>query len=164
MGAVTRAFSFTGRATRLEWWLVNIALLIATSLVVLLPVALSDEIAATRWEALGVEVFDWVLFLLLVPIHVRRAKDRDYRAPFAVPIVLLLLGQLSLIDQTMPGQALGLVSGSPIVILSNIVSGVASIVVLIEFGIRRGTVGPNRYGPDPLDPAGGADEEVGVFD
>jgi uncharacterized membrane protein YhaH (DUF805 family) len=28
--------------------------------------------------------------------------------------------------------------------------GVAALVLLIDFGFRRGTAGPNRYGPDPL--------------
>ena len=28
--------------------------------------------------------------------------------------------------------------------------GVFGIALLIELGFRRGTVGPNQYGPDPL--------------
>ena len=28
--------------------------------------------------------------------------------------------------------------------------GVFGIALLVELGFRRGTVGPNQYGPDPL--------------
>ena len=28
--------------------------------------------------------------------------------------------------------------------------GLMALVLLIDFGFRRGTAGPNRFGPDPL--------------
>jgi uncharacterized membrane protein YhaH (DUF805 family) len=28
--------------------------------------------------------------------------------------------------------------------------GIMALILLIDFGFRRGTAGPNRYGPDPL--------------
>jgi uncharacterized membrane protein YhaH (DUF805 family) len=30
---------------------------------------------------------------------------------------------------------------------------VLGLALLIELGFRRGTIGPNRYGPDPLAPS-----------
>jgi uncharacterized membrane protein YhaH (DUF805 family) len=30
------------------------------------------------------------------------------------------------------------------------ITGIVSLALLIELGFRRGTPGPNRYGPDPL--------------
>ena len=32
-----------------------------------------------------------------------------------------------------------------------LIVGVIGLAVLIELGFRRGTPGPNRYGPDPLE-------------
>jgi uncharacterized membrane protein YhaH (DUF805 family) len=29
--------------------------------------------------------------------------------------------------------------------------GAFALVLIVDLGFRRGTVGPNRYGPDPLD-------------
>jgi uncharacterized membrane protein YhaH (DUF805 family) len=31
--------------------------------------------------------------------------------------------------------------------------GIMAIILLIDFGFRRGTVGENRFGPDPLEGA-----------
>jgi uncharacterized membrane protein YhaH (DUF805 family) len=36
------------------------------------------------------------------------------------------------------------------VLMFIIAVGLVTIVMLIELGFRRGTRGPNRYGPDPL--------------
>jgi uncharacterized membrane protein YhaH (DUF805 family) len=37
-------------------------------------------------------------------------------------------------------------------IILNLISFAISIWALVELGFLRGTVGPNRYGPDPLSP------------
>jgi uncharacterized membrane protein YhaH (DUF805 family) len=29
--------------------------------------------------------------------------------------------------------------------------GILGLALIVDLGFRRGTVGPNRYGPDPLD-------------
>jgi uncharacterized membrane protein YhaH (DUF805 family) len=30
-------------------------------------------------------------------------------------------------------------------------TGIVGLAILIELGLRKGTPGPNQYGPDPLD-------------
>ena len=33
----------------------------------------------------------------------------------------------------------------------NLLLGVFALYILVDYGCLRGTVGPNRYGPDPLE-------------
>jgi len=45
-----------------------------------------------------------------------------------------------------------LTNPTPAVLALLVPIGLFALVLLIDLGFRRGTVGPNRYGPDPLEP------------
>ena len=76
----------------------------------------------------------------LIPTIVTRYIKTTVSAPNCSTIVLGGLITVSdLRSQTLLAQAFA---------ISLVVLGLA---LIIDLGFRRGTVGPNRYGPDPLD-------------
>jgi uncharacterized membrane protein YhaH (DUF805 family) len=107
-------------------------------------------------EAAGDMAMDIVLFIFLYPqfvISVKRGHDRNISTWVisAAYILLALFDTLRFAGwlRTNPNQntfsTANLMSFAFIVIV-----GVVSLALLIELGFRRGTPGPNRYGPDPL--------------
>jgi len=40
---------------------------------------------------------------------------------------------------------------TPLVYALLVPLGILGLALIVDLGFRRGTVGPNRYGPDPLD-------------
>ncbi len=85
----------------------------------------------------------------------RRVKDRDRPLwlvkLFVAPYGLLLVGEILGITSTQE-----IVNGVPVRLPTAIgsVLGIANLVVtiwaLVELGFKRGTRGPNQWGPDPL--------------
>jgi uncharacterized membrane protein YhaH (DUF805 family) len=133
-------FTLTGRTSRLDYWKATLLIAFAVAviwvvdlfLVIVLPVA-------------GV-----LLLLMLGPLvaafclAVRRLHDRNKSACwillfYLLPMTLSALGELiQTPDNPGPGALLGLI-GLPL-----------SVWAFVEVGCRRGTHGPNKYGPDPL--------------
>ncbi len=77
----------------------------------------------------------------------KRGHDRNVPAWIPALIVagaavLNVLALLDLIGPTENPNMLFYVIGIPI--------GIGALILLVDFGFRRGTAGPNRYGPDPL--------------
>lgn len=128
--------SIDGRIGRKPFWIA----LIALSAVELAAHVLMGE----RWSSI-------VGLLLAYPefaLFAKRGHDRNVPAwvpglfiAGAVVLNLLVLAGLSgpMDKPTMPFLAVAI----PV--------GVLALVLLVDFGFRRGTVGPNRYGPDSLE-------------
>ena len=152
-------FSFGGRINRAKWWLaVLISIIIAIVVVGIGMVLQNDTIA-------GVLTFIVWLILLWIGLAAgaKRLHDLNRTAAWlvffwGVPILL------NIIFAVVAGTAfiMMLVAGKepdPAEIAR--VGGVALIIyvlvlavwiwALIWFGCLRGTVGPNQYGPDPLE-------------
>ena len=142
-------FSFQGRINRKPWWLVGLALLAVT-------VVVMGTVFVAAGGAVGNDALDSVaslgavaliMFLLLIPLiwiglalGAKRLHDRNKSAWWLAVFYLVP----SLLDGA------GSAAGGAGVIFS--IAGLAiSIWGLVELGFLRGTVGPNQYGPDPLE-------------
>jgi uncharacterized membrane protein YhaH (DUF805 family) len=126
--------SVHGRISREPFW--------AGLLIVVLA-----EIAG-HWLALRIqgEKLDSIVGLALnypeFVLAVKRANDRDLPA-WQIAVFFIgdgILGFLNL---------LGVGSGDAVALMQ-LVLDLYLLVLIADLGLRRGTVGPNRYGPDPL--------------
>ena len=168
----TMLFSFTGRLNRARFWLASIGLIVVG--LVLSPIAiLSWVLIATSPLSLGTLIaveglsvmpiasagllFVSFVYLLVffanllmsfasLAVAIKRLHDRDKSAWwlllfFLVPSILYTIAYHT--DRTSTGA-----------VEVRLILGLAclSIIIwfLVELGFLRGTAGPNRYGPDPL--------------
>ena len=101
-------------------------------------------ILGERWSSIASLLLAYPEFALIA----KRGHDRN--APtwiagvFIVGAVLLdLLVFFDLVGPLEKPNTLFYVIGVPF--------GIMALILLVDFGFRRGTIGPNRYGPDPLE-------------
>ncbi|MDZ4373658.1 MAG: DUF805 domain-containing protein [Phenylobacterium sp.] len=144
MDKVLSYFSFAGRANRQRYWLTSFAiyglifvgllvgLLIGGAIPVVGPVLLALMVVAAMWASLA--------------ISARRLHDRNKSAWWlllfiVLPTLLSAFGQLVGLSEPEAGAAFSLL-GLPF-----------SIWALVEIGCLKGTIGPNRFGADPLQPS-----------
>lgn len=141
-----RFFSVHGRSGRSYYWVSNILLSIAIMVLYLIFLLIGLVIGFTASGA-AVTIYaiicGVIIFILLIwpyiAINGKRIHDRNKSAwLILIPVALQILADASILAS---------------VVLS-IVLGLAAFVVgvwfFVEFGCMRGTVGPNRYGPDPV--------------
>ena len=156
--------SFEGRARRRDYWLGSLAVVVA---IIVLAGILAQVIGLFTAQLLG----NIVAFALVLPIIVKRLHDRNKAA---VPWAVLFLGVPALVnlaqylgigfdrvaptaEQLADAEAAGVPLAPDAVILQPNAIGFSLLFVgmvvglwaLIELGFLRGTVGPNRFGPDP---------------
>ena len=131
--------SFDGRISRQTFWIGIAVLLVAEITAHLAAEALQGE----RLSAIVDLAFTYPEFA----IAAKRAHDRDL--PIWILIiffgggaVLDLLTVLNLTGSTEQPSVLSLFIAVPFTVLL--------VALMIELGLRRGTIGPNRYGPDPV--------------
>ena len=153
-----RYAQFSGRSRRKEYWMFALFLFLCY-LVFILLVGFGAAAAVTAGGAglaglgagamVGLGIFALFVLAMLIPtlaVGVRRMHDIDRTGwwiamPYAFSIASLVFG------------------GSIVAVVLSLASLVASIVVFV-FTVLDGTRGPNRFGPDPKDPAGANLEEV----
>jgi uncharacterized membrane protein YhaH (DUF805 family) len=134
-------FSFSGRINRAPYWAVTVSL-IGILLVLAVIIGAATQIFGPAILILLVIFYIPALWIGLA-IAVKRLHDRNKSAWW-----LLVFYLVPAILQGV-GQQTGDVTGSIL-----LVAGFAiTIWAFIELGCLRGTVGPNQYGPDPLDAA-----------
>ena len=143
--------SLDGRIPRRAFWL-GVGAIFAFQFVIQTPLARTWDIDIDRGLAplwfrnlsLFLDVIcAWPLFAVLS----KRQQDRnqDANLSFVLVALVLIFSTLEAFGLTQEGSeftAVGLAAGVPLL-------GVFAIV-LIELGGRRGSDGPNRFGPDPL--------------
>jgi uncharacterized membrane protein YhaH (DUF805 family) len=151
-------FGFSGRINRAKWWLAVLVTVII-SVVVQLVVNISETIGGI----LALIGFIATLWIGLAA-GAKRLHDLNRTAAwlvvfYGVPIVLLII----LIAYAGMSFGAALLTGGEGIDPSALagLGGVALIIIvlvmavgiwsLIWFGCLRGTVGPNQYGPDPLE-------------
>jgi uncharacterized membrane protein YhaH (DUF805 family) len=137
-------FSLHGRATRSNWWIWGVVGLIVANTVLgtiayFIDAALGLQLGMLPYGPAVVLVY----ILLLYPgvcVTGKRWHDRNKSAWW----LLLVYGPLILafVFTAISYEIASLIS---------ILSLIGSIWTLIECGFLRGTVGDNRFGPDPLD-------------
>ena len=131
--------SFEGRISRKTFWIGIAVLLVAELLGYLIAQALQgDRLAA---------IVDLAFVYPEFAIAAKRAHDRDL--PIWILIVFFgggaaldLLTVLELSGAKDQPSLISLMIAVPFTVLL--------VALLIELGFRRGTVGPNQYGPDPV--------------
>lgn len=135
-------FSFQGRLNRKPYWMTMIATMVIIIVLLLLALVMIRE---HRFEFAGLTMA--ILVILYIPliwiglaIGAKRLHDRDKSAWWLV-VFYAMPGILSTVGNQM--EDVGFV-------ILHIISFGISVWAFVELGCLRGTVGPNRYGPDPL--------------
>jgi len=131
--------SFEGRIGRKTFW-IGMAVLVAAEI---LGHLIAQAIQGDRLSAIVDLAFTYPEFA----ISAKRAHDRDLPiwiliVFFGGGAVLDLLTVLGLAGSNDQPSVLSLVIAVPFTVLL--------VALLIELGFRRGTIGPNQYGPDPV--------------
>jgi uncharacterized membrane protein YhaH (DUF805 family) len=131
--------SFEGRIGRKTFW-IAIAVLVAAEI---LAHFVTEALQGERLSAIVDLAFTYPEFA----IAAKRANDRD----LPIWILIVFFGGGAVLDLL---TVLGL-SGSdeqPSVasLFIAIPFTVLLVALMIELGFRRGTIGPNRFGPDPV--------------
>ncbi len=145
---------FDGRISRKTFWLATLALFVIEILLATVADMIASELAN---ESAGDVAGNIILLVFLYPqfvVAAKRGHDRNIAtrvigscyALFAVSNVLDMLGWLE--------TKLNLKVFSTANVFSFAVlmfTGIVGLAILIELGLRKGTPGPNQYGPDPLE-------------
>ena len=131
--------SFHGRIGRQAFWFALILTIVAQ----LAGQAIADQLQGDRLSAIVDLVFTYPQFA----VTIKRAHDRDMPdwvliAFFAANAFLDLLVVLDLAGTNEHPNLLSLAVAIPLTVVG--------VALLVELGFRKGTEGPNQYGPDPL--------------
>lgn len=145
-----------GRIGRKTFWLASLAMFaieFAVGLVAAVAVASlvgDDDSPAVDWT------MDVVLLVFLYPqfaVAVKRGHDRNIPLSIIAAVYAVFVGRDVLEDFGWlvhnPDQNM-FSSVNIASFLATLLAGLLALALLIELGFRRGTPGPNRYGPDPL--------------
>ena len=131
--------SFHGRIGRQSFWIAMVALTVAE----LFGHAFAEAIQGDRLSAIVDLAFTYPEFA----VAVKRGHDRNM--PLWLLIVFFSAGAvldlLTVLEMTGTEEDPSIVS--LVIALAFTVMGLA---LLVELGFRKGTPGPNQYGPDPL--------------
>ena len=133
--------TFDGRIGRKTFWIAIAALTVAE----IFGHILAEEIRGDRLSAIVDLAYTYPEFA----VAVKRAHDRN------MPLWLLIafFGASALLDLLTVLEMTG-TDDQPSLLSIGIALPftVMAVVLLVELGFRRGTNGPNQYGPDPLAP------------
>ena len=152
-------FGFSGRINRAPYWLaIPVALgFVLVGVAIAIPyIAIEHPTTADRSHgisALGIATIaaEGLLvvayFVFAIAIAVKRLHDRNRSAWWLIPFAIMPQAIQVLADPRV-GQKVHMPEVA-VLILSLISLGL-SLWAFVELGCLRGTVGENRYGPDPL--------------
>lgn len=134
--------SVEGRIPRQVYWLG----IVAITVVGLPTIGLAAYLGGGTAGAIANLFFLWCGFAL----SAKRAQDRGRHYLFVAAYfgLLALVTNLSASQSKMMGKMAA--EPSPLLIVVSLLFIGYVIFLFIELGLRRGMVGPNRYGPDPL--------------
>jgi uncharacterized membrane protein YhaH (DUF805 family) len=133
--------SFNGRISRKTFWIAMAVVTVAE----IFGHVVAEEIQGDRLSAIVDLAFTYPEFA----VAVKRGHDRNMPlwllvAFFGAGAVLDLLTVLELTGTEDEPSMLSLAIALPFTVLG--------LALLVELGFRKGTPGPNQYGPDPLAP------------
>jgi uncharacterized membrane protein YhaH (DUF805 family) len=140
-------FGFSGRINRGKYWLA-ILIFFIVSLVMATIGYFADE--ATAFQLLNLVISIGVL-VASIAVGIKRLHDRDKSGWwllmfYLLPSLLFGIGAVIFFYGIGAEAAGGVIGGSIIYVL-----GFAVLIwAIVEMGCLRGTLGPNRFGPDPL--------------
>jgi uncharacterized membrane protein YhaH (DUF805 family) len=131
--------SFHGRIGRQPFWFALILTIVAQ----LAGQAIADQLQGDRLSAIVDLVFTYPQFAVTIKrAHDRNMPDWVLIAFFAANAFLDLLVVLDLAGTNEHPNLLSLAVAIPLTVVG--------VALLVELGFRKGTEGPNQYGPDPL--------------
>jgi uncharacterized membrane protein YhaH (DUF805 family) len=130
---------FHGRIGRQTFWIAMVVLAVAE----FIAHVIADQIEGDRLGAIVDLAFTYPEFA----VSLKRAHDRNL-PPWLIMAFFALGAMLDLF--TVLGVAGSDEMPSMLALTVAVPFSVGGIALLIELGFRRGTVGPNDYGPDPL--------------
>jgi uncharacterized membrane protein YhaH (DUF805 family) len=140
-------FSFRGRLNRKPFWLATLVLVLILIVLVFALIALGG-IGLITGDLTQIGTGALVLLLAYIPllwvslaICAKRLHDRNKSAAWLL-LFWLVPAVLQGVGEVMQGNA---------GIALTVIGAAISIWALVELGFLRGTVGPNQYGPDPLE-------------
>jgi uncharacterized membrane protein YhaH (DUF805 family) len=131
--------SFEGRIGRQAFWIAVAVLSVAE----LAAHFIAEQIQGDRLSAIIDVAFVYPEFALAV----KRAHDRNMPVVFLIVFFAAsaLLDLLTVLEMTGTDD-----EPSSISVLIAVPFTILALFLLVELGFRRGTPGPNQYGPDPL--------------
>jgi uncharacterized membrane protein YhaH (DUF805 family) len=131
--------SFEGRISRKTFWIAIAVLIVAELAGYLIAQALQGD----RLSA----IVDLAFLYPEFAIAAKRAHDRD----LPIWILIVFFGGGAVLDLLTVLELSGAKDQPSLISLMIAVPfTVLLVALLIELGFRRGTVGPNQYGPDPV--------------
>jgi uncharacterized membrane protein YhaH (DUF805 family) len=137
---------FDGRISRKAFWAGIISLIVFGAIILVISAMLTGErdYAVIRFNIFAIEV---ALLYPLVAVGVKRLHDRG-RPGYTVLVFLIpwILHQVT----NMIGITGDPLAFNAIDVTSFLINLVLFFWFLFELGFRRGTVGPNEFGPDPV--------------
>ncbi len=129
-------FQFDGRVSRAKFW---IAALIFAAINVVLAILGYVMDQSVVFQALN-SMLGIVILISSIAVGVKRLHDRNKSVPSILVVIGVLIGAF-VEDSTIIATVLGLLAFA------------IGVWAFVEMGCLRGTVGVNRYGPDPIAPA-----------
>jgi uncharacterized membrane protein YhaH (DUF805 family) len=151
-------FGFRGRINRAKWWLAVLAIIILDIVMAILNKAVAETLASVLGLVIGIVVL-WIS----LAAGAKRLHDLNRSGAWLVlfiggPLLLTIIfiiyvvvavGASILSSPEFDPAILMQVGGTGLIFL--VLYLALAIWALVWLGCLRGTVGPNQYGPDPLE-------------
>jgi uncharacterized membrane protein YhaH (DUF805 family) len=134
---------FEGRISRQPFW-IGVLVLVAIEIAVALATYGSESNTASS-------IADLILTYPEFALWAKRAHDRNI--PTWV-VGLFFAGSVAFDLMMLTGRAVKAADATTPFTVAVLIWGIFGFILLADFGLRRGTEGSNRYGPDPLRAAG----------
>jgi uncharacterized membrane protein YhaH (DUF805 family) len=131
--------SFHGRIGRQTFWIAMLAVIVAN----FLACYAAEYIGGDRPSAIVDLVFTYPEFA----VAVKRVHDRNL--PVWLLAIFFAAGALLDLLTVLGWAGTDEVPSAPALAIA-VPFTIVGLALLVELGFRRGTVGPNQYGPDPL--------------
>ncbi|HZT88541.1 MAG TPA: DUF805 domain-containing protein [Stellaceae bacterium] len=145
-------FSPSGRISRSQYWLRFFLPVFVIGLIIALLKGANGETHSGPFTTLGT-LFQLLVLWPGIAMLVKRIHDRNKSGA----LVWLLYGPLILLIVFGVAAIFAVTSGSEAASSLGVLSAVLGVIVavvaiwfFIEFGCMRGTIGENRFGPDPV--------------
>jgi uncharacterized membrane protein YhaH (DUF805 family) len=143
-------FNFRGRINRAKFWLaVLIYLVVQTLAWLLVGMSTSEGAGALLVNIVGLAVFVSGIFVAIKRLHDRNRSGWWLLLFYIAPGVLMTAGAAIWFLGILGDASAGAGAAGAVFMLAGAAIGIWAFV---ELGCLRGTVGPNQYGPDPLEP------------
>lgn len=142
MNPVQLFTSVEGRISRQHFWLG----IVAITVIGLPVVGLAAFLGGGTAGAIANLFFLWCGFAL----SAKRAQDRNRHYLFVAALFALAAFSTNLAASQ--ARAMGRMASEqqPLLVIVSLLFLGYLIFLFVDLGLRRGTVGPNKYGPDPI--------------